>query len=71
VIQIDEKTFQTFLCMQGRCDLMVTSDENADYTVLIGPIDSIIFSTKINNSQIGVPFKNGDNKGYVIKNSFR
>ncbi len=55
ITQFDEVVFQKFLCMQGRCDLKVINNTNADYTVLLTDSDSMIYS-KINNvsRQIGV-----------------
>jgi hypothetical protein len=58
VTQFDEITFQKFLCMQGRCDLRVINNTNADYTILLSKSDFIIYYKLFNETNMSNVIKN-------------
>ncbi len=68
-MQINEHTFQDYLCLQDRCDLRVTSYADARYIILPSSLDVYIFQKEMSNEKVILEkqIKNGENYGIIFK----
>lgn len=68
-MQINEHTFQDYLCLQDRCDLKVTSYSDAKYIILPSSLDVYIFQKEMSNEKVTLvkQIKYGENYGIIFK----